>query len=154
MSGVQGRIVTGTDPTTLSRSDFGWAMQISSRWADCDAYGHVNNAMYYNWIDTAVTTLAIQKGILRAPNQTSIGLCVASSCQFLQPISFPQTVDICVRLSRIGDRSLSYEAAIFALDEARPAAIASFSHVYVNQHSRRSVVLSQTQKDAVSDLLK
>lgn len=51
-------------------------MQISSRWADCDAYGHVNNAMYYNWFDTALTTLAIEHGILRAPNQASIGPCI------------------------------------------------------------------------------
>src|SRR5579864_4234555 len=75
------------------RENFLWWTKISSRWADCDAYGHVNNATYYSWFDTALTLMAIERGILRAPGQTSIGLCIASECQFLAPVGFPETVD-------------------------------------------------------------
>ena len=79
------------------RGDYGWWMPVASRWSDCDAYGHVNNAVYYNWFDTSLTTLAIDRGILRAPGQTSIGLCIASGCEFLAPVDFPQTVDVGIR---------------------------------------------------------
>jgi len=136
------------------RADYGWSMPISSRWADCDPYGHVNNAMYYNWIDTAVTTLAIERGILRAPGQTTIGLCVSSACQFLRPIGFPATVDACVRLGRIGDKSLRYEVALFAAGEDEPSAVADFTHVYVDRNTRTSVTLTEKQKAAMRDLLR
>ena len=85
------------------RRHFGWWMTIASRWADCDAYGHVNNATYYSWFDTALTTMAIERGVLRAPGQTSIGLCIASGCEFLAPVGFPETVEVGVRIGRIGN---------------------------------------------------
>lgn len=134
------------------RRHFGWWTQISSRWADCDAYGHVNNATYYSWFDTALTTMAIERGILRAPGQTSIGLCVASGCEFLAPIGFPETVEIGVRIGRIGTRSLRYELAIFSTAE-EPAAVCHFTHVFVDAATRTGVALTAQQKAAVADLV-
>ena len=58
------------------------------------AYGQGNDGTCCRWFDTALTTMAMERGILRAPGQSSIGLCVASGCEFLAPIGFPETVDI------------------------------------------------------------
>ncbi len=135
------------------RGDYGWWLPVASRWSDCDAYGHVNNAVYYNWFDTALTTLAIERGILRAPGQTSIGLCIASGCEFLAPVGFPETVDVGIRLGRIGNSSLRYELAIFTPDNDTPAAVGHFVHVYVDAATRRSVALTEVQKAAITDLL-
>ncbi|WP_428673583.1 acyl-CoA thioesterase [Reyranella sp.] len=134
------------------REYFRWWTKIASRWADCDAYGHVNNATYYSWFDTALTTMAIERGILRAPGQTSIGLCVASGCEFLAPIGFPETVDVGARVGRIGTSSIRYELAIFAREEA-PAAVCHFTHVYVHAQTRKGVALTAEQKAAIADLV-
>lgn len=146
--------MTQLDRASFSRSSFAWWLPIASRWADCDGYGHVNNAVYLSWFDTALTTLAIERGILHAPGQTSIGLCVASSCEFLAPIGFPQTVHAAVRLGRIGDKSLTYELALFDPDGSEPLAIGQFTHVYVDRTSRIPVPLDEEQKSAVRDLLR
>ena len=135
------------------RGDFGWRLAIASRWSDCDAYGHVNNAVYYNWFDTALTTLAIERGILQAPGQTSIGLCIASGCEFLAPVGFPETVEVGIRIGRIGNSSLRYELAIFARDAETPAAVGHFVHVYVEAATRKSAALTVEQKAAVADLV-
>jgi len=135
------------------RESFLWWIEIASRWADCDAYGHVNNVIYYSWFDTALTTLAIERGILQAEAQTSIGLCVSSGCEFLAPIGFPQTVDVGIRMGRIGTKSLRYELGIFVKGEDSPAAIGHFTHVYVDRDTRRSVSLSRGQIAAMQDLL-
>src|ERR1700755_769225 len=140
-------------PKDERRNHYPCWTEISSRWADCDAYGHVNNAIYYSWFDTALTSLAIERGILRAPNQTSIGLCVASVCQFLSPIGFPETVDVGVRLGRLGNSSITYELAIFRKDDNEPSAICKFTHVYVDAGSREKVLLTEEQKSAVKDLV-
>ncbi len=134
------------------REHFGWWTKIASRWADCDAYGHVNNATYYSWFDTALTTMAIERGILRAPGQASIGLCVASGCEFLAPIGFPETVDVGVRVGRIGNSSLRYELAIFGRGE-EPIAVCHFTHVYVDALTRKGVALTAEQKAAIADLV-
>ena len=134
------------------RAHFGWRMKIASRWADCDAYGHVNNATYYSWFDTALTTMAIERGVLRAPGQASIGLCVASGCEFLAPIGFPETVDVGVRIGRIGNSSLRYELAIFPAGP-EPAAVCHFTHVFVDARTRKGVALTDQQKAAIADLV-
>ena len=139
------------------REHYGWWLPVASRWSDCDAYGHVNNAVYYNLFDTSLTTLAIERCILRAPGQTSIGLCIASGAEFLAPVGFPETVDVGIRLGRIGNSSLRYELAIFAqgagTDGEPPAAVGHFVHVYVDAVTRKSVALTAEQKAAVADLL-
>jgi acyl-CoA thioester hydrolase len=135
------------------RKHFLWWTEIASRWADCDAYGHVNNATYYSWFDTALTSLAIERGILRAPGQTSIGLCVSSECQFLAPVGFPETVDIGIRLGRLGSSSITYELAIFAKGADAAAAVCKFTHVYVDAATRAKVMLTAEQKRAVEDLV-
>lgn len=139
-------------PRDERRHHFGWWMKIASRWADCDAYGHVNNAVYYSWFDTALTTMAIERGVLRAPGQTSIGLCVASGCEFLAPIGFPETVDVGVRIGRVGNTSLRYELAIFSRAET-PAAVCRFTHVFVDAATRKAVALTERQKAAIVDLV-
>ncbi len=134
------------------RRHYGWWTSIASRWADCDAYGHVNNATYYSWFDTALTTMAIERGVLRAPGQTSIGLCIASGCEFLAPIGFPETVAVGVRIGRIGNSSLRYELAIFRDGTEEPAAVCHFTHVFVDAATRKGVALTDQQKAAIADL--
>lgn len=134
------------------RAHFPWWCEISSRWADCDGYGHVNNAQYYSWFDTGLTLLAIERGILQAPGQTSIGLCIASGCEFLAPIGFPETVDLGVRLGRIGNSSLRYELGLFQKEREEPAAVGFFVHVYVDRDTRRTVPMTAAQRAAIEDL--
>jgi acyl-CoA thioester hydrolase len=140
-------------PRDERRKHYLWWTEIASRWADCDAYGHVNNATYYSWFDTALTTLAIERGILRAPNQTSIGLCVSSECQFLAPVGFPETVDVGIRLGRLGISSITYELAIFGKGADEASAVCKFTHVYVDAKTRAKVALTNGQKGAVEDLV-
>jgi acyl-CoA thioester hydrolase len=140
-------------PRDERRKHYFWWTEIASRWADCDAYGHVNNATYYSWFDTALTTLAIERGILRAPDQMSIGLCVSSECQFLAPVGFPETVDVGIRLGRLGTSSITYELAIFGKGADEASAVCKFTHVYVDAQTRAKVTLTNEQKRAVEDLV-
>ena len=139
--------------TQQTRADYRWWMQIASRWADCDAYGHVNNAMYYNWFDTALTTMLIERGILRGERSHAIGLCVSSACEFLAPIHFPETVDMGLRIGRVGAKSLRYELAIFPLNSDAPSATGHFTHVFVDPATRKSHALEDWQVEAVQDLV-
>ena len=53
---------------------------ISSRWSDNDVYGHVNNAVYYSWFDTAVNAHLIEQGALDVHGGDTIGLVVETRC--------------------------------------------------------------------------
>jgi acyl-CoA thioester hydrolase len=47
-----------------SRSDFRHFHEITTRWMDNDAYGHVNNVVYYSWFDTVVNEFLISHQVL------------------------------------------------------------------------------------------
>ena len=131
---------------------FHW-ISIPTRWMDGDPYGHVNNAQYYSFVDTAVTRMLIDKGALRSPQSRSIGLCVESGCQFLAPVTFPEAIDAGVRVARVGNSSLRYEVGLFKAVGTEPVALAFFTHVFVDPDTRRPVALSAEVKSAMRALM-
>ncbi|HVY86789.1 MAG TPA: thioesterase family protein [Caulobacterales bacterium] len=135
------------------RENYRWRVDIPTRWGDGDPYGHVNNVIYYSWFDTAVTKMLFERRIIWLPDSPSIGLCVESKCEFLQPVEFPQTVDARVRIGRMGDKSLRFEVGLFLEGQEAPAAVGYFVHVYVDRATRRPVSLSEAQRSAIADLV-
>ncbi len=135
------------------REKYRWRVDIPTRWADGDPYGHVNNVIYYSWFDTAVTKMLFERRVIWLPDSPSIGLCVESKCEFLQPVEFPQTVDARVRIGRMGDKSLRFEVGLFLEGQEAPAAVGYFVHVYVDRATRRPLSLTQAQREAVADLV-
>jgi acyl-CoA thioester hydrolase len=123
----------------LDRSSFLCFRDISTRWMDNDAYGHVNNVVYYKWFDTAVNAHLIENGALDIHNGQTIGLVVETHCNYFSPLAFPQTVQVGLRVARIGSSSVRYELGVFAQGQALSAAHGHFIHVYVDKLSRRPV---------------
>nr|WP_281374485.1 thioesterase family protein [Novosphingobium fluoreni] len=127
-------------------------MDIPTRWMDCDAYGHVNNAIYYAMMDQVVTVYILQAGVIAMGTSPSIGLCVSSACEFHRSIDFPQIVDARLRAGRVGGKSVRYEIGLFTPDEDAPAATGHFVHVYVDRQTRRPVELTAEQRAALSSI--
>ena len=63
-------------PHAHPRSAYRVWRRISTRWMDNDAYGHVNNVVYYSWFDTAVNAYLIEQGALDVANGATVGLVV------------------------------------------------------------------------------
>jgi acyl-CoA thioester hydrolase len=121
------------------RSAFRVFRSISTRWEDNDIYGHINNAVYYSYVDTAVNAHLIAQGVLDIHAGKTIGLVIENHCNFFAPLAFPQTIDAGIRVSKIGKSSVRYEVGLFAEGENLCAALAHFIHVYVNAQDRRPV---------------
>jgi acyl-CoA thioester hydrolase len=119
------------------RSDYRHFLTIQTRWMDNDAYGHVNNVVYYSFFDTVVNEYLIRAGVLDIARGDTIGLVVETQCNYFSELSFPQTVVGGLRVSRIGNSSVRYEIGIFAEDRDSACAQGHFVHVYVNRATRR-----------------
>jgi acyl-CoA thioester hydrolase len=115
--------------------------EIATRWADNDAYGHVNNIIHYAWFDTAVNGWLINAGLLDIAAGDPIGLVVETGCRYAAPLTYPEPVEIGLAVERLGTSSVTYRLGIFARGAAAAAAEGHFTHVYVDRASRRSVPL-------------
>jgi acyl-CoA thioester hydrolase len=114
---------------------------ITTRWMDNDAYGHVNNVVYYSWFDTIVNRYLIEAGALDIERSPVIGLVVETHCNYFVPLAFPQPVEAGLRVAHLGGSSVRYEIGLFARGEPLAAACGHFVHVYVDRATRRPVPL-------------
>lgn len=125
---------------------------ISTRWMDNDAYGHVNNVVYYSWFDTAVNGYLVQQGVLDIERSPVIGLVIETQCNYFAPIAFPQNVSAGIRVARIGRSSVRYEVGLFADDEPMTNARGHFIHVYVDRVTRKPTSLPNLFKTVLESL--
>jgi acyl-CoA thioester hydrolase len=126
---------------------------ITTRWADNDIYGHVNNAVYTTWFDTAVNGYLIAQGALDIHQGSVIGLVVETQCNYFAPLSFPQAVMAGIRVARLGSSSVHYEVALFAGDAQQASASGYFVHVYVDKATRRPMPLPIHLKTVLETLI-
>jgi acyl-CoA thioester hydrolase len=127
-------------PTPEFKSAYHVFRSIATRWMDNDMYGHVNNVVYYSWFDTAVNAYLIEQGVLDTNSGETIGLVVETQCNYFAPLSFPQVIEVGMRVASLGTSSVRYEIGIFGKGELT-AAKGHFVHVYVNKTTHRPVPL-------------
>ena len=127
--------------------------EIGTRWADDDAYGHVNNTAYYGWFDTAVNAWLIEAGLLDVANGDPIGLVVETGCRYRRPLSFPEPVEVGLAVERLGSSSVRYRLGVFAKGSGEAAAEGHFVHVYVGRDSRRPAELPQAWRAKLETIL-
>lgn len=124
-----------------------------TRWADNDAYGHVNNVVYYAWFDTAVNGYLIDAGALDVHAGATIGLVIETRCNYFAPLAFPQQVEAGLRVAHLGRSSVRYEVGLFAHGAPEAAAAGHFIHVYVDRLTRRPVELPEALRAALQPLI-
>lgn len=124
-------------PARPVRADYPVFEPIETRWADNDAYGHVNNVVFYAFFDTAVNRRLARAGLLDITGGETIGLVVETGCRYHASAAFPEPLEAGVRVARIGTSSVRYELAIFRAGEDAAIAEGFFVHVYVDRQTRR-----------------
>jgi acyl-CoA thioester hydrolase len=149
------------DPAPLSqplaqrqpRTAYKAFVPITTRWADNDIYGHVNNVVYYSWFDTAVNGYLVQQGVLDMHHGSPIGLVVQTQCDYFAPVAFPQAVTAGLRVAHMGRSSVRYEVGLFADDAPLCNAAGHFVHVYVDRATRKSCPLPDNLKAVLQGLM-
>lgn len=141
-----------TEDKPLHRRDFPWHLTLATRWADNDQYGHVNNVTYYSYFDTAVNRHLIEVAGQDPQGAGPIGVVVETGCRFLRPISFPDTIEVGIKIKKIGTSSVTYQLGVFIHGQDAPAAVGHFVHVYVDRKTFRSVPIPPALRAALEDL--
>ena len=140
-------------PVAPARTRFRHWHRLTLRWADNDAYGHVNNAIYYQWFDSAVNTMLVEAGLLDIEAGDPIALVVGTSCNYFAPLSFPGEVEIGLVVEELGRSSVRYALAVFAPDNEMAAAAGTFTHVAVDRATRRTVPWPENWKRIYTSIM-
>lgn len=141
-----------TDANRPTRAAFGFFRPVSTRWTDNDIYGHVNNAIYYQYFDSVINTWLIEQGELDIHRGDVVGFIVRSECDYYAPVSYPGDVDIGVAVARLGNSSVTYEVGLFKPGEDGPCAVARMVHVFVETATNRPVPIPAPLRAALMRL--
>ena len=153
-------MATEADRQRPVRGDYRVWRRMTTRWADDDVYGHMNNARYFELIDTAVNVHLAEATGTDIRDLPAIGVVAEVSCRYFREIGYPRPVDLGLVVDKVGTSSVVYRIGIFQGDPegegAEAAAEGRFVHVYVdNTGAGRSVTpLPDEVRAAVVPLLR
>jgi acyl-CoA thioester hydrolase len=96
-------------PQQPQQTEFGrWpiSIDIPVAWGDMDSLGHVNNAVYLRWFESARITYLSRAGLLDRLETDRVGPILArASVDFRKPIRYPDTVKVGCTVLRVGTSS-------------------------------------------------
>ena len=101
----------------MNKKDFSCIADIEVRWGDLDALNHVNNAVYLTYYETGRTFYGQELDKVNPDLERVGGVVAECTCVYLQQLRFPASVQVCTRVSRIGNTSFDYTAALFYKDQ-------------------------------------
>ncbi len=141
-----------------TRADYvGWRT-VTTRWRDDDAYGHLNNATYYELFDTAVNAHLFEATGVDVRRLREIGVVAETSCRYYRELGFPDPIETGLVVDRVGTSSVIYRIGLFQGDGDEAAAEGRFVHVYVdNEHpggQRPVIAMPDSIRAAVTPLLR
>lgn len=114
----------------MTAETFHYSTPIKIRFRDLDAFGHVNNAVYFTFMEMARVAYFTQIGLLKSGDFPSPFFIIAeATCQFKAPIDLATPLMIQVRVSRLGNSSFVMEYRF--VDETTGAVLATGRTVQV-----------------------
>ena len=97
------------NPSTLLAA-FPVIIQIPVAWGDMDAFGHVNNTVFFRYFESARIAYLDRLGFRAANGEPGIGPILASTlCRFRRPLAYPDTVWVGARVSQLDDDRFTHE---------------------------------------------
>ena len=137
----------------IHRSDYSYFHLITTRWADNDIYGHINNVVYYSYFDTVANQYLIEFADFNPINASIIGVVVHSNCTYIKAIAYPNKIEAGLTIKKLGKTSVTYGIGIFKKGEKAAYAYGEFVHVFVNRKDNQPTSIPKKINEAFQKIL-
>jgi acyl-CoA thioester hydrolase len=120
---------------------------------DNDMYAHLNNTVYAMLFDSIVNSWLIAECGMdpfnRAPSSSSsssttqkdvsaqVGIMVNSYCDYFASVSYPDVLDLGLRVARLGSSSVTYEVGVFRRGDEDVKVVGGYTHVFCARETMR-----------------
>ena len=132
------------DYKTLTQTDFIFIKNVASRWRDMDAIGHINNATYLTYFETARVDFLKQLGFDLLKRDVENGVILASmKVDYIKQSVHPSKYSIGCRITRLGGKSFDLFSAIFVKGELNPIVFGVFTLVAFNYKTQKTIPLNE-----------
>ncbi len=138
-------------PTELA--DYRVVVRWPVQWGDQDAFQHVNNTIYVRWFETGRIGYTDRVGLSELMERERIGpILAAITCQFRRPVTYPDTIQIGTRVTRIGRSSFTMEHKIYSEKEGAIVAEGDSTIVVFDYKAGKSHPIPEEIRRAIEGL--
>ena len=142
-------------PTSLTElaATYAYIAPTKVHWGDMDALGHVNNVVYFKYLENTRLTMMESLGIFPRLFEEGTGLVIADAhCRYKAPVVYPDTLHIGVRAELMGDDRVRFHYALFSESLQRVAAEADTVQVCVSPQTGRKTAMPGWFRELLSRL--
>ena len=108
-------------------------------WGDMDALGHVNNTMYFRYMEQARIGL-FEALVPREKRWTEIGMVIVNAtCEFRRALTYPADLEVSVSVEPPGGSSLKTLYEIRVAGDAKPYAEGTAVVVFIDPKRQKPV---------------
>jgi acyl-CoA thioester hydrolase len=134
-------------------AQFKITISIPVQWGDQDAFGHVNNTIYLRWFESARIAYLERIGMMELHEAENVGPILASvACDYRRPVTYPDTVVVGARVTRIGRSSIGMEHAAASREQGVIAAEGKSTLVVFDYHTEKSHPVPSALREAIAAL--
>lgn len=113
-------------------------------WGDMDAYQHVNNVMYFRYLESSRVAYADQLNLYQVQQTTGIGpILAATSCRFIRPLRYPDTIRVGCRTVHLTETEIHQEQIIYSNRKGKLAASGTAIVVAYDYHQQHRSAFPQ-----------
>ena len=133
---------------TEQGAGFSVSVEIAVAWGDMDAFAHVNNTVFLRWFETARIEYFRRLRMMEWMEETGVGpILAATTCRFLLPVTYPDTVVASTRVPSVGEDRFVMEYRVESRRHGRDAARGEGTIVtYDYRSSRKAPVPSELRR--------
>jgi acyl-CoA thioester hydrolase len=133
--------------------DYPVVISLVVEWGDQDGFAHVNNTVYLKWCETARVVYLEQVEMWQMIRAAGKGpILAALSCNYLHPVTFPDTVQIGTRVTKIGNSSFRMDHAVVSLKQNEVVADSSTVLVFLEYQDSRPLPVPDSIREAMARL--
>ncbi len=136
-----------------ARDRYRYFVSIPTRWLDNDVHGHVGSAVHYAYFDTAICRYLLLEAGVDIVQGAVAPFTVENACRYHRPFSFPEIIEVGLRVERLGRSSVRYEVALFGRAHDQPFAEGHFVDVFVDRAARVAVAIPTGIRRALERLI-
>ncbi|MDG3006515.1 acyl-CoA thioesterase [Paludisphaera mucosa] len=134
-------------------ADYRVVIEQPVQWGEQDLFGHVNHVHYFRWYESSRIAYAERVGLMHLHRAERIGPILASIANdYRRQLTFPDTVHVGVRVTRIGVASISLEHKIFSRSQQALAAEGTSTLVIFDYTYQRPTRVPETIRKAIEEM--
>ena len=117
-------------------------------WGDMDAFGHVNNVMYYRYVESARLAYIEHTGILSADVLTVVA---SNQCKYLKPVFYPDQLKISARIEELRNSAFRMHYLLWSEQQQAFVAEAEADIVCVNKTNMQKTLIPELVRQKLKE---